>query len=345
MIDRILITGATGCLGSNLTKRLIDEGADVVVFKRHGEHLGPLVEYRRKFETRFGDVRDADSCRRAMAGITRLYHLAGIAVPLNRLAPLMWDINVMGTHNVLRAAAEQGVARVVHVSSISAIGYPPHGTVASETFDFRDSASTNSYSVTKRHGETIALGFNGAGMEVVVVNPSAVIAPGGDRRYSWTAVIDTAIKQRVWAIPTGGSGFCGGRDLVDGLQRAMERGRAGERYILNSVNLSYAELARMVGDVSGAARPQVRIAPALLALAGHVNDLRSAFHRDLGRLPTLVSETADLMSRQLYYDPSKARDELQFSPSPLIDAVRDVYEWCKTSPPAPALLRSTWRHA
>ena len=226
--------------GSNLTRRLLAAGDDVAMFKLQGEELGPLSEQRQLLQIRFGDVRDPESCRRAMAGVKRVYHLAGIAVPLNRLAPLMWDVNVIGTYNVLHAAAEENVERVVHVSSIAAIGYPPDGTVASETFDFRDTVTTNAYSLTKRHGETIARGFNGRGLDVVTVNPSAVIAPGGDPPYRWPAVLEPALARRVWTIPPGGSGFAAGGTSVEGLAR--EHGRA-ERYILNSVNLSYAELA------------------------------------------------------------------------------------------------------
>jgi dihydroflavonol-4-reductase len=327
--DKILITGATGCLGSNLTHRLLSEGAEVVVFKRHAESLGSLTKFRNSFEVRFGDVRDLDSLRRAMQGIGRVYHLAGIAIPLNRLASQMWEVNVVGTYNVARAALDQGVERLVHISSIAAIGYPPDGVIASEKFDFRDSVATNAYSLTKRRGEEIALSFNGP-MEVVAVNPSAVIAPGGSRRYGWAALIKAAQRGSLRIYPSGGSAFCAGRDLVDGLLRAMQRGHAGERYILSSENVSYKEMGCRLAEIIQVAPPRFRPPKWVFDWVGRTNDCFAALLRDHERSPILVSENTELMCRKLYYDPSKAVREIGLSQSSLIEAMRELYEWCES---------------
>jgi dihydroflavonol-4-reductase len=324
------VTGASGCLGSNLTKRLLDNGAQVVIFKRHGDSLGTLAGLRERLEIRFGDVRDFGSCLRATAGIRSVYHVAGIATPLNRLSQSMWEVNVAGTYNVVRASVLNGVERVVHVSSTAAIGYPPDGTNATEAFDFRDSVASNSYALTKWHAERIALGFNGSGTEVVAVNPSAVIAPGGNRRYGWAALIEIARRRRLWVYPVGGSGFCGRQDVVEGMVAAMKLGRPGERYILNSANISYAELAYLVCDVCRVKPPRIKLHPAATALVSRVNDIWSLACRDAAKLPLLVSETADLLSRRLYYDSSKARQELKVPLFSLRDAVTEVHDWCKS---------------
>ena len=326
MSGRHLVTGATGCLGSNVVHRLVREGHQVVAFVPHGEPLGRLHALRRDIEVRHGDVRSPDDVARAMAGISHVYHIAGVAVPSNRLERLMWEVNVCGVHNVLSAAARGGVERVLHVSSTAAVGYPPDGVLASERFRFEDSVTDNAYSRTKRYGEQVALSFNGAGTEVVVVNPAAVIAPGGDKRFGWSGVIDVAMRGLLRIMPGGGSAFCSAADLVDGVLRAMRVGRPGERYILSSQNLTYWELGTLVAGAVGVTPPWFTAPSWMLRLLGAVNErlLRA------GQVSVLVPENVELMTRRLYYDQSKAVRELGVSQTPVSAALGLVNEWIRS---------------
>jgi dihydroflavonol-4-reductase len=326
--ERVLVTGATGCLGSNLTSRLLLLGHKVTIFKPHGEPLGPLADFRCDMHIRFGDVRDPAALASAVRAADVVYHLAAITAPLNRLRGLMWDVNVMGTLNVAMAAAKHGVRRLVHVSSSAAIGYPPEGTIATEDFAFADSVIETSYGTSKRQGERAALAFDGLGVEVVVVNPSAVLAPGGSRRFGWAAVVDCARRARLRAYPSGGSAFCAGQDLVSGLLAAAEQGRPGERYILSTANLSYRQLAELVCSALGLAPPQLRVPRAALTAIGRIADGVARARSDPYRSPVLVSENTELMSRTLFYNQSKAVSELGMSQSSLTEAIRQVAAWC-----------------
>lgn len=327
--ERILVTGATGCLGSNLVKHLIGNGADIVVFKRHGESLGPLERLRRSFEVRFGDVCDLVSLKKSFAGIRQVYHLAGIAIPLNRYDRQMWEVNVFGTYNVLQAAVSNSVQRVVHVSSTAAVGYPPNGFLADETFSFADSVESNSYAVTKRRGEEIALGFNSKSLEVVVVNPSAVIAPGGSRYYGWAAVMEAARRGRMFIYPPGGSAFCSRQDLIDGLIRAMNSGLPGQRYIVSSANVSYFVLASMIAEIVGVRAPWIPGPRWLFDAVGHLNDFASMLQADPARPPMLVSENTKLMSRSLFYNQAKSVEFLGVSQTGIAHALCELHEWCR----------------
>ncbi len=326
MSGRDLVTGATGCLGSNVVQRLVREGREVVVLVQHGEPLGRLHGLRREIVVRHGDVREPSDVLSAMAGITRVYNFAGVAVPSNQVERQMWEVNVCGVHNVLSAAARVGVERVVHVSSTAAIGYPPNGVVASERFLPADSVTENAYSRTKWRGEQIALSFNGAGTEVVVVNPSAVIAPGGDKRFGWSGVIDVALRGLLWIMPGGASSFCSAADLVDGVLRAMRAGRPGERYILSSENLSYRQLGALVAAAVGVAPPRMTAPRWILRMLGALNArlLRP------GQVSVLVPENVELMTRTLFYDQSKAVRELGMSQTPVATALGLVNEWIRS---------------
>lgn len=325
MSERVLVTGATGCLGSNLVHRLVRERTRVAVLVPHGEPLGRLYGLRRELEIHLGDVRNPGDVAAAMAGATHVYHVAGIAVPSNRLERRMWEVNVCGVHHVLSAAARAGAARVVHVSSTAAIGYPPDGVVASERFRYEDSVTENAYSRTKRNGEQIALSFNGAGTEVVVVNPAAVIAPGGDKRFGWSGVIDVAARGLLRVMPGGGSSFCSAADLVDGVVRAMRLGKAGERYILSSQNLTYRELGSLVAAAVGVTAPLLTAPTWLLRLLGRLNELVLPS----GRVSVFVPENVELMTRRLYYDQSKAVRELGVSQTPVAAALGLVNDWIR----------------
>jgi nucleoside-diphosphate-sugar epimerase len=321
-----LVTGATGCLGSNLVERLVSEGRKVRVLVPHGEPLGRLHALRRELDVKHGDVRSADDVAQAMAGVTRVYNVAGIAVPSNRLERKMWEVNVYGVHNVVGRAAKVGVERVVHVSSTAAIGYPPDGVVASERFRFEDSITDNAYSRTKYYGEQVALGFNGAGTDVVVVNPAAVIAPGGDKRFGWSGVIDVAMRGLLRVMPRGGSSFCSAADLVDGVLGAMRVGKPGERYILSSQNLTYRELGNLVAAAVGVTAPQLTVPSWLLRALAALNE--RLLPRE--RISVLVPENVALMTRTLYYDQSKAVRELGISQTPVATALGLVNEWIRS---------------
>jgi dihydroflavonol-4-reductase len=307
----VLVTGATGSLGSAVSRRLIEQGAAVVALVAPGDGPGGLHRHTGDYEPRCGDVRDAAALRRAMRHVDEVYHLAGVAAPFNRLRPLMEQVNVAGAANVARAAADAGVSRLVHTSSIAAIGYPSPGERADESFDFARSVVRNSYMLTKRSGEQAVLAVGDqTGLPVVVVNPAAVIAPYSHRRHGWASLVERARRGRLRVYPPGGVSVCSVRDLVDGQLAAMRTGRPGERYILTTADLSYRELFTLACQVVHA-RPPRRGAPAAaVRLAGRFGQMLAHLYRDAARSPVLVPENAELAVRMFCYDSGKARREL-----------------------------------
>ena len=327
-MSRVLVTGATGSLGSALARRLIADGADVVALVMPGDAPNGLAPCQGQFERREGDVRDPDALARAMKGIDTVYHLAGIAVTLNRLHLQMEAVNVVGTRNVAEAAATAGVQRLVHTSSISAIGYPPRGEIADETFDFQRSVTTNSYMITKRAGEQELLRVGRrTGLPVVVVNSSAVIAPYSHRRYGWASLVDTARRGRLSVYPPGGVALCGTEDFVNGHLAAMEYGRPGERYIISTTNLTHRELFTMICRTVGAKPPSYGASPRAVRAVARLGALWAKTVRDPMRSPFLVPENAELAVNTFFYNTSKAEAELGFEATTLTDSVVQVRDW------------------
>jgi len=327
-VARIVVTGATGSLGSALVRHLVGDGAEVTAMVMPGERLGGIAGVRDLIDIRFGDVRDRDSLTRAFDGAGVVYHLAGVAVTLNRLHRRMIAINVDGARNVAEAAALAGVGRLVHTSSISAIGYPPDGTIADENFDPTRSVCTNSYAQTKTIGERAVLEVaDHRGLDAVVVNPSAVIAPFSDLRYGWAGFVDMARRGMLKIYPPGGVALCAVDDLVSGLRAAADRGRVGERYILSTRNIMYRDLFPLVCDIVGTPPPTRGVSTATVRAAGRVGSAVSTLYRNADRAPFFVAENAELTVHQLFYSSEKAQRELGFAPSSIDDSIKQVSSW------------------
>lgn len=324
MSGAVLVTGATGCIGSALTRALVTAGEHVAILKRPGETLAALDNIATELDVRLGDVTDPASLADALRGITFVYHLAGIVIPLNSAAGQMWRVNTVGSYNVARAAKQARVERLVHVSSTASIGYPPDGVVADELFDRRDSVAANAYSTTKSWAERLVTDQCADGLDVVVVNPAAVYAPGGDPRYAWSRLVDVARRGLLLAMPRGGTAVCAVRDFVDGTIKAMQRGETGRRYILSSANLSYEAIGRHIRQAVGREGVIWRLpSPPLWALAG-INQRIARLRRDPLRSPLLVPENVELMTRHLYYDQRRAISELGMSQTPVEQIFREL---------------------
>lgn len=327
-MTRVMITGASGSLGSAFARHLIEDGSDVVCLLRPGEGPGGLENHLHRCEVRRGDVTDLASLEAALEGIDEVYHFAGIAVTLNKLHPLMEQVNVGGCANLIKAATTTGVRRIAHASSISAIGYPRVGETADEYFDISRSSCVNSYMTTKRAGERELLrGSRAGGPEVVIVNLSACIAPYSDRRYGWAMLIETARRGKLSAYPLGGAAFTSIEDMNVGMRAAMKDGVPGRRYIISSMNLTYRELFHQIAEVVGCRPPKRAVPNSVVRAAGRVGAALAAFRKDPMKSPFLVPENAQLSVSRLFYDTSRAQRELGFRPTSLHGSIAAVDSW------------------
>jgi|ADGO01.1.fsa_nt_gi Nucleoside-diphosphate-sugar epimerases len=324
----ILVTGATGCIGTNLTRALVERGDRVAILCPPGEDLSTLGQLADTVEVRYGDVRDPAAVERAMRGVTAVFHLAGVAVQSNTLARRMREVNVGGTENVMRAAAGAG-ARVVHTSSVSAIGLPDDGELADEDFPFNGHRFRNAYVNTKAQGEEVVRRYVANGLDAVILNPGAVMAPGGDLRYGWPNFVLRVAAGKFPRYPTGGVAMVARADLVTAYLRALERGRTGERYIVTTANVLYRDLIAMVAQEVDASPPKGPLPDRLVVAVAWLCAPIAPLIRDPYRRPLLVPENIPLLTRRLYYRNDKARRELGLVPTSMANAIAEVADWCR----------------
>ena len=316
------VTGANGFLGSHVVRALLTRGDHVRALTRENADISALREV--DCEIVRGDVRDVASLRKAISGCDEVYHVAAdYRLWVLDHAP-MYAINVEGTRNVIDVARELGVARIVHTSTVGALGIP-HGASGREDTPVTVDAMVGPYKRSKFLAERVAEDAARAGAPVVIVNPSTPIGPLDFKPTPTGRMIVDFLNRRMPAYLDTGLNLVGVEDCARGHLLAAERGRVGEKYILGGENLSLAELFGRLAKLSGMPAPKVRI-PYAVAYGFALG--AEAFARTVSGKPPRASLTEVKMARKkMFFDSSKARAELGFAPAPIDPALQRAIEF------------------
>lgn len=317
--DTILVTGATGLVGNNVTRMLAERGSRVRVLLRGTSDPRPLEKLDvDKFE---GDIRDLESVRRASEGVAAVIHSAGY-VQLGRAhLDRHRRINVDGSRNVAIAARGEGV-RMIHVSSTDALGNGTAERLADEQTALPPPGEC-AYVITKREAEQAVLDEHAAGLDTVIVNPSFMLGPWDWKPSSGRMLLAIGDGSARLA-PRGSYSVADVRDVALGILAALERGVSGQRYILAGENLSYLDAWRRFSKVIGAKPPLFAAGPLLAAIGGRGGDV---WGRLTGREPDVNSAAIALARRSKMYSSARARRELGYQNRPLDDTIREAWDW------------------
>ena len=294
-------------LGSALALKLIQGGHDVRILVHRTRH--PRLEGL-GLETAQGDLLDPPSLERAMEGCSTCFHTAGLVSYARADDDNLYRVNVLGTRNVLKAARNAGIERLIHTSSTAAVGASDSPErILDETSPFHPQWERVPYMGTKRLAEDAVRAAVISGLEAVIVNPSTIYG-NGDINQNTSRVIHSVKEGKLAAVPSGGSGWVGLDDVVLGHLLAAEKGRSAERYILSSENLNHFEtLNRMALAVGGRGPrwtlPSVWAGPVLAAAWGlSLIRSRAAFSPAFARVAF----------RYRYFSSAKAHLELGWNP-------------------------------
>jgi dihydroflavonol-4-reductase len=323
---KTLVTGAAGFIGSAVVRTLLARGREVRALVEPGASMRNLDGL--DVEIVEADICDRDAVRAAVRGTEVLYHLAAIYrlwLPDSRR---MYEVNVEGTKNVLFAALRFGLARVVHTSSIAAVGLPGAGELADEStaFDYWDQA--DHYIRSKWLSERDALRFAAEGLPVVVVNPAF---PFGERDVAPTPTgrfIVEALHRRIPGYPEGGFNAVDVDDVAEGHVLAEERGRVGERYILGGHNVTYGEFYGAVTELAGLPPITRKLpTPLVYTLAWAMEKYATYTHEP----PRITLKAARYARREVWFDTRRARNELGMPTTPLNDTIEKAIRWFRAN--------------
>lgn len=318
---RALVTGGTGFVGANLVAALIRRGDAVRVLRRDNSSLVALEDL--PVEHAIGDILDADAVARAVADCDVVFHVAALSSYWRARRDAVYRANVDGTRVVMEACLRAGTPRVVHTSSIAAIGIPPPGAIGDEQTPFDALSATFAYADSKHRAEAVVREAAARGLPAVMVNPATVIGAGDHYMVSGSMIVEFA-RGHMPAVPPGGVCVVDVDAVVAGHLAAAERGRVGERYILGGENLSHRQIAQTIADVLGKPAPRL-VAPAwaLRPLALAVD----GFNRVSPRQPIISGEQVRLSAVNFFFDSGKAVRELGYPIMPFRGAVEKACAW------------------
>ena len=322
---KTLVTGAAGFIGSHVVLELLKQKREVRALILPGENTKNLdgLDIER-FE---GDVCDPDSMKKAMQGCNRLFHLAAIYALWLPNRRKMYDVNVTGSQNVLWAAYKEGVERVVYTSSVAALGVEPGELPANENTEFNQITKANDYIFSKYLSDRDAKVFAREGLPLTIVNPAF---PFGARDIAPTPtgqILLDVVNGKTPGYFDAGFSIVDVEDVARGHILAEEKGRVGESYLIANKNLTFKEFLELVMRVTGA-KVKLRKIPVTVAI-GLAYVLEYWSNRWSHR-PPLFSPKALRYARQyLYFDNSKARNELGLEFTPVESSVRRAVEWFK----------------
>lgn len=320
----IAVTGATGHIGANLTRALVDAGHSVQALFHQPEKRQALNGL--PVELHQCDVLDINSLRRAFAGMDIVVHLAGKISLEGDPDGSVWRANVEGTRNVVQACLEVGVRRLIHFSSIHAFKYAASDPAVTEAHPPADEHCF-AYDHSKAAGEQEVFKGIEQGLEALIFNPTAVIGPHDNWNAYSGQMLRDMMRGRLPALVRGGFDWVDARDLGAATLAALQNGRSGERYVLSGHWASARRLAELCAVHSGKAPPLLEL-PIWTALAG-LPFLR-LFSRMSGKRPLYTYESIMVLkhsNRNCSHE--KALRELGYAPRPLEDSIRDIYEWYK----------------
>lgn len=313
------VTGATGFVGLNLVRELVEQGWRVTAMHRASSDVSVLSRF--PADRAVGDVTRFDTVRAAMPErVDAVFHVAGNTSLWGKASAEQDAVNIDGTRNVVRVALEKGAARFVHTSSIVAYGL--HGGLITEETPTGGASARINYVRSKALAEREVRQGIAKGLKAVIVNPSNII--GCYDTQNWSRMFLLVAEKRLPGVPPGGGSFCHARAVARAHIVAAEKGRIGANYLLGGAEASYRRLVQQMAEIVGYRARFVALPPRLLALYAHAEEWLAAI---FGREPDVTADAVTLLSRNIYCSSKRAVQELDYRPEPLEAMLRDCYEW------------------
>ena len=318
----ILVTGATGHIGNVLIRKLLNQGEKVRALIWRDEDTTPIKEL--DVEQVMGDVLDPASLEPAMCGVEAVYHLAGIISIMPGKNPFVWKVNVEGTRNVLEAARQAGIQRLVYTSSIHAIARAPRGVEMDESLGFDQNNPYGEYDRSKAAASLEVQKAATESLDAVIVCPTGVIGPYDFRGSELGEVIRSASEARTMFYVEGAYDFVDVRDVVDGLIAARAHGRRGESYILSGQKLSVRYMLETVREVTGKAFASIKIP---FSLAEYAAGFTPWYYHRTKVKPRFTPYSLEVLQSNSNISHAKATLELGYKPRPSIETIADTVRW------------------
>lgn len=320
----VLVTGGTGFLGSYIIKNLVEKGVAVRAIRRSRKPDSYRVpfwinkEIFDKVEWVDGDVLDVVALEEAMEGISTVIHSAAVVSFVKKERKDMYQVNVEGTANVVDMMLEKNIKRLIHISSIAAIGRTARGGHVNEEKKWENSKSNTHYSISKHKAELEVWRGIGEGLEAVILNPGTILGYG-DWDNGSCAIFKNVYKEFKWYSP-GINGFVDVEDVAEIAVLMMKSNINGERYIVTGNTWPFKKIQDLMSEAFGKKHPAREANAFLLGVAWRLEKIKSIF---TGRKPLLTKESAKVAMSQTWFENDKLLKALPgFSFTPLEETIK-----------------------
>ena len=318
-----LVTGATGFVGSAVARLLLAEGRAVRVLTRANADSCNIDGL--EVERVIGDLIDAASLKAAAAGCDALYHVAADYRLWIPRPDEIYAANVEGTRNLMRAALEAGIPRIVYTSSVAALGLSKDGTPAGEDLPVGLGDMVGHYKRSKYLAEEAVREMVASeGLPAVIVNPSTPIGARDIKPTPTGRIIVDFVNGRMPAYVDTGLNLVHVEDCARGHLLAYERGTVGERYILGGENMTLREILIVLGRITGRAAPGLRLPNRLLMPFAYTAE---GWARLTGSDTRLTVDSIKMARKMMFFSSDKASRALGYSTRPAEEALRDAVTW------------------
>lgn len=308
---RVLVTGSSGFVGGALVRYLVKQGLDVRTFNRPE-----------------GNILDFNSIIKACDGVDSVFHLAGVVAYTRSLRKVMDDVNIRGTQNIINACVQKKIRRLLHFSSVAAVGASIDGkTLLNENSEFNLHHLNLGYFESKYAAEQLVVrAVKLDQLDAVIVNPATIYGPEDAKKGSRSIQLKVA-RGKFPFYPPGGVNVISIEDVVAATYQAWQIGRTGERYVLSGENLLIKDVFQNIAKIAGVHAPKIPLPRSLLLATGKVGD----YLESIGKNSSINSENAWASVLFHWFDNTKAKQELGLNPKPAMFALEESVNWMKAN--------------
>lgn len=316
----VFVTGGTGLLGSYLLRYLVREGySNIRAFRRQNSPTELVNPIKEKIQWIEGDVLDVFALEDALKGVSQVYHCAAVVSHKPSDHKEMMEVNKEGTANLVNACLQEGIDKLVHVSSIAAIGRRKKLKVINENTKWERSSWNSQYAISKYQSEMEVWRGAAEGLNIAIVNPSVILGSG-----FWNYGVGPLFK-RIWEgfrhFPVGATGYVDARDVARFMIKLMESDISNERYILNAANLSYREFFNLIAKILDKKTPNIEVGNFAKELAWRLDWLKSNL---TGSERLITKNSATHTSRTFIYQSQKSTQVFDFQYLPIEKTIAEM---------------------
>ena len=319
----VLITGATGFIGSAVARRLVETGFTVRALIRPPSRRSHLADL--DLDPCEGDLRDEGSIRSAVRGVRYVFHLAADYRLWARCPDEIFNVNVGGTRAIMREALRAGVERVIYTSSVATLALREDGAAADESRSMPEQHAIGAYKRSKIAAEALVSRMTAEeGLPAVIVNPSAPVGPRDVRPTPTGRIIVEAASGKVPGFVDTGLNLVHVDDVAEGQLAALRRGKIGERYILGGQNVSFASMLGDIAGLVGRRPPRFRVPHWVVLPVAYGSEAIACV---TGREPFATVEGIRMSRHRMFFKTTKAEEELGYRSRPYTEGLKDAVCW------------------